>query len=99
MTEMFDIGTLIHFPGARSARPCLAGTGMSVYRVVDYHRAGLTPEEMQAEIPDIPLSHFYAALAFYFANQRFCDEQMETRDREAERAYTANVALRKVKAG
>lgn len=100
MTAPFvDIGTLIHFPERRYGRPCLAGTGMYVYRVVDLHRMGHTPEEMQSGIPDIPLSHFYAALAFYYANQAACDDFMAKRDAEAERLYQEHVSIQKVKAG
>lgn len=93
-----DIGSLIYFPESRYGRPCLAGTGMYVYRVVDYHRMGMTPEEMQAGLPHIPLSHFYAALAFYYANQAACDEFMRERDFEAERLYCEHRAALKAKA-
>jgi uncharacterized protein (DUF433 family) len=94
-----DIGSLIYFPETRYGRPCLAGTGMYVYRVVDYHRMGMSPEEMQAGLDHIPLSHFYAALAYYYANQEACDQFMRERDEEAERLYQEHVASRKVEAG
>ena len=87
-----DIGSLIYFPETRYGRTCLAVTGMYVYRVVDYHRMGMSPEEMHAEIPHIPLSHFYAALAYYYANQTACDDFMRERDFEAERLYAEHRA-------
>ncbi len=87
-----DIGTLIHFPEARYGRPCLAGTGVYVYRVVDLHQMGMTPEEMQTQFEDIPLSHFYAALAFYFANKQACDDFMAERDAKAEQLYNEHLA-------
>ncbi len=91
---LVDIGTLIHFPEARYERPCLAGTGMYVYRVVDLLHMGMTPEQMQAEFDHIPLSHFYAALAFYYANQQWCDDFMAARDKEAERLYQEHAERR-----
>src|SRR5688500_20272124 len=45
----------------------------------------------------IPLSHLYAALAYYYANQDACDQFMRERDEEAERLYQEHVASRKSK--
>ena len=64
-----DIGSLIHFPEARHGRPCLAGTGMSVYRVAVLYQSGMSAEEIQDQYPDIDLAHFYAAIAHYLANK------------------------------
>lgn len=89
-----DIGSLIHFPKNRDGRPCLAGTGMSVYRVVSLHKTGMTPAEMHEAIPDIPVSHFYAALAYYFANQAAVDSHLEADEAEAGRLYEGWVATR-----
>lgn len=55
---------------------------MTVYRVVNLHKMGMTPEQMQAGIPDIPLSHFYAAMAFYFANRARVDQDMNALETE-----------------
>lgn len=98
-TELRDIGDLITFPPERYGRPCLAGTGMYVFRVVDMHRMNLSPEAMHAEFPHVPLSHFYAALAFYYANRQWCDEQMQLRDGAAEQAYISDAKKRAVRAG
>jgi uncharacterized protein (DUF433 family) len=58
---------------------------MSVYRVVALHKMGMTPPEMHEAIPDIPVSHFYAALAYYYANQTAVDADLEETQAEAYR--------------
>ena len=47
MTTVTDIGSLItRTPGIRGGRPCVAGTGVSVRRIVGYYKLGLSPEEI-----------------------------------------------------
>lgn len=77
------VGSLIHFPETRYGRPCLAGTGMSIYTCVNLHRMGYTPEQMQENYDHIPLSHFYAAMAYYYANKDDVDEYMADAEAEA----------------
>jgi uncharacterized protein (DUF433 family) len=84
---LVNVGDLIWFPESRYGRPCLAGTGMSVYRCVWLHRMGMSPEEMHEQIEHIPLSHFYAAMAFYFANQEKVDAYLEAQERHGDELY------------
>src|SRR5947209_4409948 len=74
-----DISTLIYSrPDLHGGRPCLAGTGMTVHGVVAFHvQQGMSAEEIQAEFPDLHLSLFYAALAYYYANQAQIDAELE----------------------
>ena len=72
MSSPTDIGTLIvRSPGVCSGRPRIAGTGVSVRRVVGWYKLGLSPEEIADRIGHLTLAQVYAALAYYHAN---CDE-------------------------
>src|SRR5438874_9523114 len=81
-----DIGTLIYSdPSFRGGRPCIAGTGMSVHAVASRYREGQCAEEMAANIPDIPLSHIHAAIAYYLVNRA----ELEAEASEYDRLYNA----------
>jgi len=72
MSAITDIGTLIvHSPEVRGGRPRIAGTGVTVRRVVGWYKLGLSPEEITDRIGHLTLAQVYAALAYYHAN---CDE-------------------------
>lgn len=69
MPETVEIGTLIErSPEIRGGRPRIAGTGVTVRRIVGWHQQGLTPQEIAAEIPHLTLAQVYAALTYYHAN-------------------------------
>jgi uncharacterized protein (DUF433 family) len=83
-----DIGTLIYSrPDLHGGRPCIAGTGMTVQRVAILYQQGLDAEEIQAEYPHIPLSHFYAAIAYYLLDREQMDAQIEEDAAEGRRLY------------
>jgi uncharacterized protein (DUF433 family) len=64
-----DIGALIvSSPEILSGRPRIAGTGVSVKRVVAWYKLGLSPEEIADEIGHLSLAQVYAALAYYHSN-------------------------------
>ena len=70
MAAITDIGTLImRSPEIRGGRPRIAGTGVTVQRIVGWRRQGLSPEEIVEQIPHLTLAQVYAALAYYHANQ------------------------------
>ena len=76
-TAPVDIGQFIYArPDFRNGRPCIAGTGMSVHPVAVRYRQGMSADDIADDIPDIPRSHFYAALAYYFANQQQIDGEL-----------------------
>jgi uncharacterized protein (DUF433 family) len=71
-TIIIDIGTLItSSPEIRGGRPHIAGTGLTVRRIVSWYRLGLTPEEILNRIghPTLILAQIYAALTYYHANR------------------------------
>jgi uncharacterized protein (DUF433 family) len=70
MAPIVEIGTLIDRDSAiRRGRPKIAGTGMTVSRIANWYKAGLTPEEIALEYPHLTLAQVHAALAHYHANR------------------------------
>ncbi len=70
MARVTDIGSLIvQTPDIRGGRPRIAGTGVTVRRIVGWYKLGLTAEEIAAELPHLTLAQVHAALAYYHANQ------------------------------
>ena len=70
MATVTDIGTLItRTPGVCGGRPQIAGTGVSVRRIVGWYKMGQTPEETVDQYGHLSLAQVYAALAYYHANR------------------------------
>ena len=70
MSTPVDIGALIvHSDDVRGGRPHIAGTGVTVRRIVGWYKLGLNPEEIADRIGHLTLAQVYAALAYYHANQ------------------------------
>ena len=70
-----NIGELIiTSPDIRRGRPRIAGTGVTVQRIVTLYKTGLSPEEIADEFGHLSLAQVYAGLAYYHANR----EQIET---------------------
>ena len=69
MAKAIEIGTLIdRDPGVRGGRPKVAGTGVTVLRIVGWYKRGLTPEEIATQYGHLTLAQVHAALAYYHAN-------------------------------
>lgn len=85
MAKVADIGTLIvQTPEVRGGRPRIAGTGVTVRRVVGWYKLGLSPEEITAEIPHLTLAQVYAALAYYHANRDEIEQDIAEEEAVAE---------------
>lgn len=70
MQTSVDIGTfIVSSPEIRGGKPRIAGTGVTVQRVVGWYKLGLTPEDIADEIEHLGLAQVYAALAYYHANR------------------------------
>jgi uncharacterized protein (DUF433 family) len=86
MSTLTDIGTLIvRSPEIRGGRPRIAGTGVTVRRIVGWYKLGLSPEEISTEIPHLSLAQVYAALAYYHANREEIEADTAAEEAEAER--------------
>ena len=88
-----DIGTLIvSSPDIRRSRARIAGTGVTVQRVIGWYKLGLTPEEISDRIGHLNLAQVHAALAYYHANREQVEADLaaeEAEDDQAERAFLA----------
>ncbi len=83
---MSDIGNLIvSQTDVKGGRPCIAGTGITVHRIVTWYKQGFTPEQIADEYEHLNLAQVYAALAYYHANQAEIEAQLAADDAEIER--------------
>jgi uncharacterized protein (DUF433 family) len=51
-------------PGKRSGKPCIRGLRMTVYDVLEYLAAGMTPAEITDDYPNLTEEDIRACLAF-----------------------------------
>jgi|ERR1035441_10108449 uncharacterized protein (DUF433 family) len=86
MATVTEIGSLIsRRPDIRGGRPCIAGTGVSVRRIVQWHNTGQIPEEViQTFGGHLSLAQVHAALAYYYANQEEIDTDLAFEARETD---------------
>ena len=86
MDHVIDIGTLIEStPDIRGGRPCIAGTGVSVRRIVQWYKKGQSPEEIANRIGHLSLAQVYAALAYYHANRKAIETDLKEEVEAAEK--------------
>jgi uncharacterized protein (DUF433 family) len=86
MAVAVDIGSLITCtPGIVGGRPRIAGTGVSMRRIVILYQQGLSPEEITIDFPHLTLAHVHAALAYYHANREEVDADIAAEEIEAAR--------------
>ena len=90
---LIDIGQLIvASPDIRNNRARIAGTGVTVQRVVGWYKLGLTAEEISDRIGHLNLAQVHAALAYYHANREQVEARLaaeEAEDDQAEQAFLA----------
>lgn len=85
MAGATDIGTLIvRTPNICGGRPRIAGTGVSVRRIVGWYKLGLSPEEIADEFGHLSLAQVYAALAYYHADREGIEADIAAEETEAE---------------
>ncbi len=57
-------------PGVRSGKPCIKGTRITVYDVLEYLAGGMTDAQILADFPDLTEEDIRACLAFAAARER-----------------------------
>jgi uncharacterized protein (DUF433 family) len=57
-------------PGIRSGKPCIKGTRIAVYDVLEYLAGGMTEEQILGDFPDLTRESIRACLAFAAARER-----------------------------
>lgn len=51
-------------PAVRSGKPCIKGTRITVYDVLNYLAGGMTEDAVLSDFPDLTRDDFRTALAF-----------------------------------
>jgi uncharacterized protein (DUF433 family) len=86
MQTITDIGTLIvKTPGTCGGRPRIAGHRLTVHNIAIDFNAGLKPEDILENRPQLSLAKIYAALTYYFANKETIDAEIAADCKEFER--------------
>ena len=57
-------------PAIRSGKPCIKGTRITVYDVLEYLAGGMTEDAILNDFPDLTLDDIRAVLAFAAARER-----------------------------
>jgi uncharacterized protein (DUF433 family) len=57
-------------PQVRSGKPCIKGTRITVYDVLEYLAGGMTESEILGDFPDLKAEDIRACLAFAAARER-----------------------------
>jgi uncharacterized protein (DUF433 family) len=57
-------------PAVRSGKPCIKGTRITVYDILEYLAGGMTEEEILKDFPDLKREDIRASLAFAAARER-----------------------------
>jgi uncharacterized protein (DUF433 family) len=56
--------------GVRGDKPCVVGTRITVYDVLEYLAGGMTSEQIIADFPELTEAHVRAALEFAAHRER-----------------------------
>ncbi len=57
-------------PAVRSGKPCIKGTRITVYDVLEYLAGGMSEDRILNDFPDLAREDIRAALAFAAARER-----------------------------
>ncbi len=96
MTKVTDIGSLIvRTPEIRGGRPRIAGTGVTVRRIVGWYKLGFSPEEIADKFGHLTLAQVYAALTYYHVSREEIEADIAQEEAEAERLERDHYLSRK----
>ena len=86
MQTITDIGTLIvNTPGTCGGRPRIAGHRITVHNIAIDFNAGMKPEEIVVQRPQLMLEQVNAALAYYYVNKEVIDTEIAIEIEEYDR--------------
>ena len=57
-------------PGVRSGKPCVKGTRITVYDVLEYLAGGMSEDQILSDFPDLTREDIRACLGFAAARER-----------------------------
>ncbi len=65
-------------PGVRSGKPCIRGTRISAYDVLEYLAGGMTEAEILTNFPSLSREDIRACLGFAAARERRLGSALQT---------------------
>ena len=65
-------------PGVRSGKPCIRGTRITVYDVLEYLAGGMTEDEILTDFPSLSREDIRACLEFAAARERRLASALQT---------------------
>lgn len=65
-------------PGVRSGKPCIRGTRITVYDVLEYLAGGMTEGEILTDFPSLSREDILACLEFAAARERRLASTLQT---------------------
>jgi uncharacterized protein (DUF433 family) len=65
-------------PGVRSGKPCIRGTRITVYDVLEYLAGGMTEDEILNDFPSLGREDIRACLEFAAARERRLASALQT---------------------
>jgi uncharacterized protein (DUF433 family) len=81
-----EIGSIIvRAPDVPGGKPHIAGTGITVHRIVRCYKQGHRPEQIADEYSHVTLAQVYAALSYYDANQLEIEAELASEDADIAR--------------
>jgi uncharacterized protein (DUF433 family) len=85
MTTSIDISKfIVSSPDICSNLPRLSGTRITIQSLVMDYKAGMSPEEIGIEYPQLSLAQIYSALAYYHANKQQIEADIKAYQAECE---------------
>jgi len=57
-------------PAVRGGKPCIRGTRITVYDILEYLAGGMTEDQILSDFPDLTRDDIRASLAFAAARER-----------------------------
>lgn len=57
-------------PSVRNGKPCIKGTRITVYDILEYLAGGMTEDEILRDFPDLSREDIRASLSFAAARER-----------------------------
>jgi len=94
-----NIGDLITAsPDIRRGRPRIAGTGVTIQRIVILYKMGLSPDEIADEFGHLSLAQVYAGLAYYHTNREYFEAAIAADQAEDETLEQVHRESRKLAA-
>lgn len=64
-------------PDVRSGKPCIAGTRITIYDILEYLAGGMTESELLEDFPTLKLDDLRAALEFAAPQERRLNDRVK----------------------